>query len=180
MQIRQNPFAAHGRRRAVRVRRRRQDAALAEQAPPRLVGHRHAPEVAAVDVRNLVVLGQPLVDERVVGRQQIEHVVVLAHDAVEEQLGLALKRLPQVVVEVREQIVRSAPSCAGSAAAATARRSCSTSASDASDRRASGAPAARAPPAVCNLPCAGQRPAAHRPECCSRERTRAAMPARNR
>ena len=45
---------------------------------------------------------QPLVDERVVGRQQIEHAAVLAHDALEEQLGLAPERLPQVVVEVRE------------------------------------------------------------------------------
>ena len=42
--------------------------------PPRgLSGRkRHAPEVAAVDVGDAVVLRQPLVDERVVGREQIE------------------------------------------------------------------------------------------------------------
>ena len=50
---------------------------------------RHAAELAAVDVRHAVVLRQPLVDERVVGGQQVEHVAVLAHDAGEEELGLA-------------------------------------------------------------------------------------------
>ena len=54
------------------------------------------------DVRDAVVLRQPLVDERVVGGQQIEHAAVLAHDALEKQLGLAPERLPQVVVEVRK------------------------------------------------------------------------------
>ena len=48
------------------------------------------------------MLRQPLVDERVVGVQQVEHAAILAHDAVEEQLGLALEGLPQVVVEVGE------------------------------------------------------------------------------
>ena len=46
--------------------------------------------------------GQPLVDERVVRPQQVEHVVVFRHDAPEQQLGLALEGLPEVVVEVRE------------------------------------------------------------------------------
>ena len=43
---------------------------------------------------------QPLVDERVVRVHQVEHAAILAHDAVEEQLRLALEGLPQVVVEV--------------------------------------------------------------------------------
>ncbi len=46
--------------------------------------------------------GQALVDERVVRIQQIEHAAILAHDAVEQQLGFALERLPQIVVEVRK------------------------------------------------------------------------------
>ena len=87
-------------RRAVRIRRDRQDAAVPQDAPPRLVGDRNAPELAAVDERNLVMLGEALVDERVVGRQQIEHAAVLAHDALEQQLGFARERLPQVVVEL--------------------------------------------------------------------------------
>ena len=44
--------------------------------------------------------GQPLVDERVVRVHQVEHVAIFAHDAVEQQLRLALEGLPQVVVEV--------------------------------------------------------------------------------
>ena len=54
--------------------RRRQERALAEQTPARVhVGtERHAAELAAVDVRDPVVLGQPLVDERVVGVEQVE------------------------------------------------------------------------------------------------------------
>jgi hypothetical protein len=47
------------------------------------------------------VLRQTLVDERVVGGQQIEDAAILAQDALEEQLGLALETLPQLVVPVR-------------------------------------------------------------------------------
>ena len=56
----------------------------------------------AVDVRDAVVLGEPLVDERVIRRQQIEHAAIFVDDAVEEQLDFALERLAQVVVEIRE------------------------------------------------------------------------------
>ncbi len=65
---------------------------------------RHAAELRAVDVRNAVVLGQPLVDECVVRRQQIEDAAIFVHDAAEEQFDLALERAAQVVVEVREQV----------------------------------------------------------------------------
>ena len=47
--------------------------------------------------------GQTLVEERVVGIQQVEHAAILADDAVEEQRGLALEGLTQIVVEVKEQ-----------------------------------------------------------------------------
>ena len=46
------------------------------------------------------MLRQPLVDEGVVGRQQIEHVAIVADDAVEEELDLAPHRAAQRVVEV--------------------------------------------------------------------------------
>ncbi len=65
-----------------------------------LVGEHHAPEVAAVDVRNAVVLREPLVQERVVGRHQVEDVAIFADDAREEERGLALEGLAEVVVEV--------------------------------------------------------------------------------
>ena len=43
---------------------------------------------------------EPLVDERVVRRQQIDDVAILAHDAFEEQFRLAPETLPQLVVPV--------------------------------------------------------------------------------
>ena len=64
---------------------------------------RDAPEVAALDVGNAVVPGQPFVEEGVVRRQQIQHAAVLAQDAVEQQLRLAPKRLTQALVEIGEQ-----------------------------------------------------------------------------
>ena len=64
--------------------------------------HRHATEVAAVHVRNPVVPRQALVDERVVGVQQVEDAAVLAHDALEEELRLRRNACAELVVEIRE------------------------------------------------------------------------------
>ena len=77
---------------------------MAEQAAT--VGARHgdAPEAAAVDTRNAVVAREPLVEERVVGRQQLGERAIVAQLAADEQLGLAPERLAQVLVELREQI----------------------------------------------------------------------------
>ena len=61
----ENPFAANDRRRARRIRRHQQDAALTKQAAARAVfTELDAAEAAPVDVRDAVVLGQPLVHER--------------------------------------------------------------------------------------------------------------------
>ena len=105
-QVLQHPLAPLYRRRAAGLRRHRQDAALAQQPAPGVVGlaERDAAEPAAGDVRDPVVAREPLVDERVVGRQQVEHAPVLGHEAREEQLGLAAERLPQVVVEIGEPL----------------------------------------------------------------------------
>ena len=102
----QHPFAAHHRRGAVGERRHRQNAALAQQPAAILIGDGHAPEAVALHVRNAVVLRQPLIDERVVRGQQVDHVAVFADDAVEEQLGFAAHGLQQIAVEVgiEEQI----------------------------------------------------------------------------
>ena len=141
----QNPLAAQHRRRAVGIRRDGQDAALAEQAAAVLVGERHAAELAAVDVRDAVVARQPLVDERVVGRQQVEDVAVLAHDALEEQLGLlrnACRRLSSKFgnsSRVGHEALQIAQRTA------TARRSCRPAPATAGPRASAG-PAARAPP----------------------------------
>ena len=61
----------------VAMRGHQQHRALAEQAAARVVVQRHAAEIAAEDVRDAVVPRQPLVDEGVVGRHQIEHAAVL-------------------------------------------------------------------------------------------------------
>ena len=71
-QVRDDVFPAQHRRRAVGHRRHRQDAAVAEQAAPVRIGHRHAAEARAVDAADAVVPRQPLVDERVVGVEQVE------------------------------------------------------------------------------------------------------------
>src|SRR5687767_11459497 len=63
------------------------------------------PEVTAADAGNAVVAGQPFVEERVVGAQEVERGAVLADDALHEQLGLALEGLPQRVVEIRKYFV---------------------------------------------------------------------------
>src|SRR2546427_11866115 len=47
---------------------------------------------------------KPLVDERVIRRQQIEDAAVFVYNAAEEQFRLALKRVPQVVIEIRKYI----------------------------------------------------------------------------
>ncbi len=52
------------------------------------------------------MLGEPLVHERVVGGQEIQRAVILAHDAVEEQLGFVAQALAQRVVEIGEQHFR--------------------------------------------------------------------------
>ena len=149
-------------------------------SPPRTLSSASvdAPEVAAVDVRNAVVLREPLVDERVVRAQQIEHAAVLVHDALEEQLRFAAERLPQVVVEVREQPRIGLDARRGCAGTATARRSWSPAPRSAG-RRACGAPAARAP-RLLQLAADRRDRAADRRECCSRGRTTAATRARDR
>ncbi len=46
------------------------------------------------------MLSQNLVDKSEVGRQQFQHVAVVANKAIEEQLGFPLHRLRQVGIEI--------------------------------------------------------------------------------
>ena len=73
---------------------------LAEQTAAAVVGQRHAAEVVAVDIRDAVVPRQPLVEERVVGGEQVDDAAVVADLAVDEELGLALHGVAQIVVEI--------------------------------------------------------------------------------
>ena len=72
--------------------------------PPlrQLSRERDPAEVAAVDAGNPVVLGQPLVRIRVVGRQEIQHTRVVPDEALHEELGLLLECLAQVLIKLRE------------------------------------------------------------------------------
>src|SRR5690606_25789334 len=88
-QVLEDPLAADDRRGAVGIRSDRQYAAVAEEPATRVVGRQpHAPEVRTLDVRDAVVARDALVQERVIGAQQIERTAVLAHDAAEEKLRL--------------------------------------------------------------------------------------------
>ena len=172
----EHPHAALHGRRALRQRRHEQDAAVAQDAAARLVLDGHAAEIAAVDALHAVVARETVVDERVVGRQKIEQVAVLAHDAREQHLGLGAEGLPQIVVEAREvldgaalglQVAQVEP-LAGEVLDERVR---------ASDRRACAALACAASRArgACR-----RRPAraARRRGCCSRGRTTGATRAR--
>ena len=77
---------------------------MSQQAAAHAVGERHAPEPAAVDVRDSIVLGQPLVDERIIGPHEVQDAAILADLAGHEQLRLARERLAQVVVPLRKQL----------------------------------------------------------------------------
>ena len=138
-----------------------------------------AAEVAAVDVRHAVVPRQPLVDERVVGVEQVEHAAVLRDDALEEQLRFLAERLPQLVVEVREvarrrhvalQVAQQQP-LAGEVVGERPRLRVGEHAHDLPLERR---------PAWLRRPLRGQRRAARRRGSSSRGRTTAATRARGR
>src|SRR5688572_1414825 len=74
---------------------------MAEQPAPRAIGWQlHAAEIAAMDTRDAVVTREALIDEGVVGIEQVEDAAVLVHDGIKQHLGFAAERLPQAVVEV--------------------------------------------------------------------------------
>ena len=102
----EEPLAPLDRRRAGHVRRDRQQRALAEQPAPHveLRSQRHAAELRPVNVGDAVVLREPFVDERVIGREQVQDAAVLVNDAAEEQLDLAPESFAQRAVEVRKQV----------------------------------------------------------------------------
>ena len=56
------------------------------------------------DVRDPVVPRQPLVQERVAAVDEVEHAAIVADDGLEEELGLAPHRQPEVVLELGELV----------------------------------------------------------------------------
>ena len=66
---------------------------MAEKTDAIGIGHWNAAEAVAKNVWGAVVLGEPLIDEGVIGRQQFHDVTVLADDMVEEHFRFAAHRL---------------------------------------------------------------------------------------
>src|SRR5688572_27992197 len=104
-EIVENPLAPNYRRGPRRIGGHRQDAAVPQQPAPlplKLIRKRDLAEMAAVNVRNSVMLREALVHERVVGAKQVSEAAVFAQDALDEKFRLLSEGLPEVVVEVRE------------------------------------------------------------------------------
>ena len=58
-------------------------------------------EMVAADVGEPVMAGQLLVDEGVVGLQQIQHAAVLAEDGINQKFGFLSHRLLEAGIELR-------------------------------------------------------------------------------
>ena len=79
-----------------------QQRALAQQPTPHVEirTERDPSKMAPVHVRDAVVLGEPLIDARVVRVQQVEDAAVFLNHAVEEHLELGSKRVAKIRVEI--------------------------------------------------------------------------------
>ena len=132
-------------------------AALAQQALARFVGQRDAAEVAAVDVR-ACRSASPAARSGTCSRRSSDRATLRSSRMMlpKNSSVSRWKRLPQVVVEVRETRASSAAGSSGCAGRATGRRNWSTSASafgSASMRRTCCFSTA----GVCSVPCAATR-----------------------
>src|SRR5258708_39541211 len=88
--ITQNPLASNNRGCPRSIGRHGKNTALPEQtAADAALVKCDAAEAAAVDVGDAVMLRQTLIHKGVVGPQKVEHIPVLAHDALEKHFGLA-------------------------------------------------------------------------------------------
>ena len=92
------------------------DTGLAQQAAPHIELRRkfHAPEIAAVDSRNPVMLGQPFVQERVFRIQQIDQAAIFMHHASDKQLRFLAHGEAQIVVKIGKDRNRRRPVLQGS------------------------------------------------------------------
>ncbi len=103
----ENELAALNGRCAVGHRGHDKDTALSDDAPARIVFcQRDAAEQAAFHIRNSIMPGQTLVQECVIGVEQIDNAAIFTNDAFEEHLHFALQGETQISVEVRRFRVR--------------------------------------------------------------------------
>ena len=100
----EQPFAALHRRRSISVGRHHQDTALTQQTGPAIAREAHTAEVRAVHLRNVVVPGQPFVEEGVLRTQQVRNTVVLAHLAVDEHPRFLNEGSTQLFIKLRKSL----------------------------------------------------------------------------
>src|SRR5947199_4500809 len=99
----ENPFPALNRRSAVCIGRHSEKASLPKQTSTNaVVRQRYTTEVAAINIRNTVILRKPFVQECVIGVQKVDNTPILFYDAFQKQLGLLTESLPHIVIEVRK------------------------------------------------------------------------------
>src|SRR5262249_20620444 len=97
----ENPSAARDRRRSSPDRTDGQETALSEDSAAWAVRFQgNAPKVAAVDIRNAVMLREAIVDKCVIGIEKIHDSAIFPDDAINEHLGFTLEGLPQIFIEV--------------------------------------------------------------------------------
>ena len=103
-QLVEHPRSAQNRRRAVAIGSPQQHRALAQQAPALFFGQRDLAELA-VRRRRERRSGEPaVIEERVVGGQQIHHAPVFQKDIADESFRFLREIMPQLFVEHREQL----------------------------------------------------------------------------
>ncbi len=98
-QLVQHPRSPQYRRRAVAIRSPQQHRALAQQARALFFGQRDLAELGADDAGDAVVASQLVIQERVVGGQEIHHAAVFQKDAADESFRFLREIVPQLFVE---------------------------------------------------------------------------------
>ena len=76
---------------------------MSQQATALHTTKRDPAEPVAVDTGNAVVGGESLVDERVIGAEQLDDTAIAPHDAFDEQLRLSCEGRSEILVERRER-----------------------------------------------------------------------------
>ena len=151
---------------------------MAEEAAAVGVGDGDAPEAVAVDAGHSVVARQALVEERVVGGEQLDHAAVLAQECSGRRARSRSASTGAGCRRSRGTTRDRGPRSRGCAGRATGRRSWRPAPTSAG-RRSSGGPGGEARPdrsVVRRSP----RRAARRRGCCSTGRTKAATRGRGR
>ena len=95
-----HPFAPLNGAGPGRLRGQGQDAGVTQQSPSLVVGVLHSSEVAARHVRHSIMPGESGIHEGVIGRVQLEHAAILAHQIIEEQFRFAPHRRAKLLVEI--------------------------------------------------------------------------------